>query len=82
MSLPENCEQYQKFGYDNSLMLEPFRDKLEFLEFLDLTPPKLVPNVLSRGKESFLDFANEVAKFIKDQPGEHYLLMYLAFLPT
>ena len=82
MSLPENCEQYEKFGYDDSLMLEPFRDKLEFLKFLDLTPPKSVPDVLSRGKESFLDFANEVAKFIKDQPGEHYLLMYLAFLPT
>ena len=39
MSLPENCEQYEKFGYDDSLMLEPFRDKLEFLEFLDLLPP-------------------------------------------
>ena len=47
--------------------------------------PESVPDVPSTGEESFLDLANEVAKFIKDlrdQQGEHYLSLYLAFFRT
>ena len=79
--LPENREQYQKFGYDDRFLLGAFDDKSKFLQFLNIEPPESVPDVHSRGKDSFLILANEVAEFIKDQR-EHYLFLYLTFLPT
>ena len=78
--LPESREQYQKFGIDETFLRGDF-DKSKFLGVLDVKPPKSVPDVPSRGKKSFLTLANKVAKFIKDQR-EHYLFLYLAFLPT
>ena len=77
----ENREQYQKFGYDDRFLLGAFDDKSNFLQFLNVEPPESVPDVHSRGMDSFLILANEVAEFIKDQR-EHYLFLYLAFLPT
>ena len=80
--LPENCEQYQKFDYDDRFLLGAFDDKSKFLQFLNVKPPKSVPDMGStRGKESFLTLANNVAEFIKDER-EHYLFLYLRFLPT
>jgi hypothetical protein len=78
--LPENRDQYQNFGFEDTFWLGNF-DKKGFLQFLGVEPPKSIPGVRSRGKESFLSLANKVAKFIKDQR-EHYLFLYLAFLPT
>ena len=83
--VPENREQYQKFGYDESFMLDDLRDKKEFLEFLGfdpesvLNPSEPVPDLLPRGMGCFLDLANSLAKFIQS---EHYLFLYLAFLLT
>ena len=80
--LPENHEQYQKFGFDGSFMLEAFT-KPSFLEFLGVGVPKKIPNIDKerRDKDSFVTFANEVAKSIKDKR-KHYLFLYSAFLPT
>ena len=77
--LPGNREQYQKFGYDRAFKLEPFKDKTELRQFLKVKHPQSVPDVQRRGQKSFLALANEVAKFIQS---EHYLFLYLAFLPT
>jgi hypothetical protein len=80
--IPENREQYQRFGYDNCLLLGSFENNSKFLQFLDLQlPPEPVPDVSSRTMQSFVKLANKVAKFIKDR-GEHYLFPYLAYLPT
>ena len=79
--LPENCEQYQKFGIDERFLLGAFGDKSEFLQFLKVRLPKSVPDVDSRENKYFLTLANNVAKFIKDKR-EHYLFLYLCFLPT
>ncbi len=73
--------QYQKFGYDDRFLLGAFDDKSKFLQFLNVELPKSVPNMGSRGKESFLTLANKMANFIKDKR-EHYLFLYLGFLPT
>ena len=82
---PENCEQYQEFGYNPCFMLEPLRNQSEFLKFLDLNSPgsvpDIVPNVPSRGKASFLELSNKLAEFIQQQ-SEHYLFLCLAFLLT
>ena len=82
---PQNCEQYQEFGYDPCFMLEPLCDQSEFLKFLDLNSlrlvPDIVPDVPLRGKASFLELANKLAEFIKQQ-SEHYLFLCLAFLLT
>ena len=82
---PQNCEQYQEFSYDPCFMLEPLRNQSKFLKFLDLNSPgsvpDIVPDVPSRGKASFLELANKLAKFILQQ-GEHYLFLCLAFLLT
>ena len=79
--LPENREQFQKFGYDDRFLLGAFDNKSKFLQFLNVEPPKSLPNMGSRGKEHFLTLANSVAEFIKDKR-EHYLFLYLGFLPT
>jgi len=79
--LPENREQFQKFGYDGRFLLGAFDDKSKFLQFLNVEPPTSVPKMRLRGKESFLTLANNVAKFIKNKR-EHYLFLYLGFLPT
>lgn len=78
--LPENRHQYQIFGIEDTFWRGNFV-KSEFLKFLGVDPPKSVPDVPSRGKNSFLMLANEVAEFIREQR-EHYLFLYLAFLPT
>jgi hypothetical protein len=82
--IPENREQYQKFGYDHDFLLEPF-DKSGLKMFLDVQLPKSVPDLPLRTKpgkiESFLELANMVAEDIKKR-GEHFLVPYLAFLPT
>lgn len=87
--LPENRDQYQKFGHDERSMLGAFKNKTEFLQFLRMQHIEeskeefleSIPDVPSRGMEYFLDLANKVAKFIHDKR-EHYLFLYLAFLPT
>ena len=80
--LPENHEQYQKFGFDKGLLLGAFK-KSDFFKFLDVKLPKVIPNVDEKkiNKDCLITFANEVAKSIKDER-EHYLFLYLAFLPT
>jgi hypothetical protein len=72
--------QYQKFSNEETFLQGDF-DKSKFLELLNVELPKSIPDVPSRGKESFLTLANKVAKYIKGQH-EHYLFLYLAFLPT
>ena len=81
---PNNREQYQKFGYDDSFLLPAFDDKSKFFNFLGVNPlgPELtVPDMPLRGMKYFLTLANEVAEFIKDER-EDYLFLYLAFLTT
>ena len=66
--VPENCKEYQEFSYDPHFILEPLRNHDEFLEFLDLDTrliPETVPDVPSRGKGSFLELANKLAKCIQ-----------------
>ena len=82
--IPKNCKEYQEFGYDPRFILEPLRNHDEFLKFLDLDTgliPETVSDVPSRGKGSFLELANKLAKFIQQQ-SEHYLFLCLAFLLT
>jgi hypothetical protein len=78
--LPENRDQYQKFGFDRTILLGTF-ERAKFLRFLDVKPSESVPGVPLRGKDTFIQLANLVAKYIKDQR-EHYLFLYLAYLPT
>jgi hypothetical protein len=61
--VPENRDQYQKHGYDTTIKPIEF-DKKEFLEFLDVEIPEPVPGVSSRGKDTFIQLANSVAKTI------------------
>ena len=77
-----NRERYQEFCFDKCFLLGDL-DKSKFLKFLKVNPPESVPNVCQRKrrKEFFLTLANKVAILIKDQR-EHYLFLYLAFLPT
>ena len=82
--LPKNRDQYQKFGSDDRFVREPFENQECFLLFLNVELPSECPPVPNRclgGKEDFLELANMVAKFIRDQ-SEHYLFLYLVFLPT
>ena len=79
--LPENCEQYQKFGYDEAFLLGAFDRKSTFLRFLNVVLPKSFPKIHPTGKKSFITSANKVARFIKDQR-EHHLFLCLAVLPT
>lgn len=79
--LPENRDQYQKFGIEDTFWRGKF-DKSQFLQFLGVELPNSVPDVPSRGKKYFLILANEVAKSIRDQREHYYLFLYLAFLPT
>jgi hypothetical protein len=80
--LPENREQYQKFGYDSRFLLGDF-DEARFLEYLDFKNQNLAPEPQAckdrKGKQDFSNVASAVAKAIKDQ-GEHYLFLCLAFL--
>ena len=66
--LPENREQYQKFGFDKCFLLGAFK-KPEFFKFLDVKLPKVIPNVDKEiiNKDYLVTFANEVAKSIKDE---------------
>ncbi|KAI9455217.1 hypothetical protein F5148DRAFT_1369876 [Russula earlei] len=66
--LPENCEQYQKFGHDERFMLRPF-DESGFLDFLKLKDqlPEIVLGKNLRKQESFLELANTAAQIIKDE---------------
>jgi hypothetical protein len=80
--LPENREQYQKFGYDETFMRGNF-NKIEFFAFLEVDIPESVPDVPLelRGKDGFIMLAKKVTKEIKERR-EHHLFLYLAFLPT
>ncbi|KAI9459328.1 hypothetical protein F5148DRAFT_1016752 [Russula earlei] len=66
--LPENREQYQKFGHDERFMLRPF-DESGFLDFLKLKDqlPEIVLGENLRKQESFLELANTAAQMIKDE---------------
>jgi hypothetical protein len=77
----ENREQYQKFSYNASFLLGAFANQPEFLQFLDLKLPKSVPDMGSRGKGTFVELANNVARCVKNER-EHCLFLYLGFLPT
>src|SRR5712672_3179772 len=68
---PENREQYQKFGYEEHILLEASEDKSKLLTFLDVKLPDSIPTI-SKGKKYFLKSANKVAKHIKSKR-EHYL---------
>jgi hypothetical protein len=76
---PHKRDQYQKFGYEDCPQPEAFAKAQQFLEFLDVKHPISVP-VIEGGMGSFLDLANKVAESIKGER-EHYLFLYLAFLP-
>ena len=80
--LPENCEQYQKFGYDHRFMLGAFTEA-EFLEYLDFKVQDMAPEPEAckyiKGKQDFSNVASAVAKAIKKRR-EHYLFLCLAFL--
>ncbi|KAI0278005.1 hypothetical protein BGY98DRAFT_1097048 [Russula aff. rugulosa BPL654] len=68
--LPKNRDQYQKFGSDDRFVREPFENQESFLLFLNVELPSECPPVPNRclgGKEDFLELANMVAKFIRDQ---------------
>ncbi|KAI9507046.1 hypothetical protein F5148DRAFT_1368682 [Russula earlei] len=66
--LPENREQYQKFGHDERFMLKPF-DESGFLDFLKLKDqlPEIVLGENLRKQESFIELANTAAQIIKDE---------------
>jgi hypothetical protein len=71
----KNLDRHTKWGTPR----EAFKDQESFLLFLNVElPPECppVPNGWSRGKDDFLESANMVAKFIRDQ-SEHYLFLYL-----
>ena len=79
--LPENREQYQKFGYNASFLLGAFDDQSKFLQFLDLELPESIPFMGLGGKESFVKLANHMAHYVKNKR-EHCLFLYFGFLPT
>ena len=81
--LPENREQYQNLGFDESFLLGTYT-KSQFVKFLNVMKlPESIPNLAQRERtqENFITFANKMAKFIKKW-GEHFLFLYLALLPT
>ncbi|KAI9507527.1 hypothetical protein F5148DRAFT_1376484 [Russula earlei] len=72
--LPENREQYQKFGHDERFMLRPFDESgfLDFLKLKDQLPEIVLGENLRkhenlRKQESFLELANTAAQIIKDE---------------
>ena len=87
--LPENCEQYQIFGYDSRFLLEAFTTQADFFKYLDFEVQELAPepqafkNIKEKKeiekKQDFSNVASAVAKAIKDRR-EHYLFLCLAFL--
>ena len=88
--LPENREQYQKFGHHNRFKLRAFETKEDFFEYLDLEEQSLPsePQAVKKKKkkkkkidqmQDFYNVASAVAKSIKDSR-EHYLFLCLAFL--
>ena len=78
--LPENREQYQNFGYNDSFLLGDFDNQSEFLQFLSFESLDSVPDICLEGKRSFVELANKVADHVKKR--EHCLFLYLGFLPT
>jgi hypothetical protein len=80
--LPENREQYQKFGYDDRLIKKTFNEG-EFLDYLGFKDEDLAPKPKDykapKTKKGFSKAANVVARAIKKRR-EHYLFLCLAFL--